>query len=376
MEFTKYPNFSIDASDIWLYERNNYLAKRKADRNRNAIDDLYEFLQQFYLDAQHEPFIETSDKTAYAEIQREQCYNMGSAGAPPELFMCKGKVYKMSNPCEVNLNDYNQIEFQRLFILKLRQYFDGLIHLKDFLKYQLDHNFKNKSPEFQEFLRVSLIQYEGVIDGKIINVINDFFMWIRTADLKAPGNLNEETIITQEKKVSKHDALQIQDKVELQAIGTAANESIPDGYQPVSGNFTREETKEFFRFLYKEVSEEGKSFLLESEVTEMFKYGLAIPPAPPAQKYELNCSLKFPKSIVEFGIYKFFYYHTTSEHKKDILKFFANYLVDFEKVLKSEVDMRTWSSNVVGKRPSRMKFAIGEYLPERMKEGTGNSPQL
>ena len=75
--------------------------------------------------------------------------------------------------------------------------------------------------------------------------------------------------------------MQIQDTVELQAIGPAANESIPEGYQLIPGNFSREETKEFFRFLYKEVSGEGKSFLLESEVTEMFKYGLAIPPAPP-----------------------------------------------------------------------------------------------
>jgi hypothetical protein len=374
MDFTWYTNFSIDASDIWLYERNNYLAKRKEDQDRNAIDDLYEFLQQFYLDAQHEPFIESSDKTAYAEIQRQQCYNMRNAVAPPEWFMCKGKVYMMSIPCEVSLNDYNQIEFQRLFILKLRQYFDGLIHLKGFLKYQLDYNFKSKPSDFQEFLRVSLLQYESLIDRKITNVIDDFFIGISIADLKAPANLNEGNIITEEKKVSKHDALQIQDTVELQAIGPAAHESIPEGYQPVPGNFTREETKEFFRFLYKEVSKEGKSFLLESEVPEMFKYGLAIPPAPPAKKYKLNCSLKFPKSIVEFGIYKFFYLHTTSQHKKDILKFFANYLVDFEKVLKSEVDMRTWSSNVVGNRPSRMKFAIGEYFPERMKEGSGNSP--
>jgi hypothetical protein len=223
-----------------------------------------------------------------------------------------------------------------------------------------------------------LLQYEDVIDGKVIKVIDDFFMGIRIADLKAPGNLNEENITTQEKKVSEQDALklQAQDTLELQTISPVANESIPEGHQLVPGKFTKEETKEFFRFLYKEMSGDGKSFLLESEVSEMFKYGLAIPPAPPAKKYKLNCSLKFPKSIVEFGIYKFFYHHTTSEHKKDILKFFANYLIDFEKVLKSEVDMRTWSSNVVGKRPGRMKFAIGEYLPERMKEGAGNSPQL
>ena len=125
--------------------------------------------------------------------------------------------------------------------------------------------------------------------------------------------------------------------------------------------------QQFFSFLYKEKSQDGKSFLTENEVKEIFKYGLAIPPSPLTKKCKLNCSLTFPKNIVEFYIYKFYSKHTTSKRKQDVLQFFAYHIVDFEKALVSEKAMQTWSGNVVGKRSPKIKFAIADYLPERFR---------
>ena len=144
-------------------------------------------------------------------------------------------------------------------------------------------------------------------------------------------------------------------------------ETIQIGYKIVEGKFKKEEVQQYFSFLYKEKSKEGKTFLLENEVTEIFKHGLAIPPEPLAKKYKLNCSLKFPKNIVEYGIYTFYKEHTANHHKQDILKFFANYIEDFANALKSDNTMQTWSDNVVGKMPVKMKFEISEYLPQRFR---------
>jgi hypothetical protein len=49
-----------------------------------------------------------------------------------------------------------------------------------------------------------------------------------------------------------------------------------------------------------------------------------------------------------------------------VLSFFANYIVDFEKALSGEDAFRNESSNIKGKMPAKMKFALSTYLPARL----------
>lgn len=387
MHFTIYTKYDIDASDIWRYEVNCYFRGRRANPDKTAINDLYELLQPFYLQEKHKPFIDASDESDYAKRHRVQYQNREKEDGCLDFFFCKGNAYDMGESCEITLKDYNLLSFQNLFVLKLRQYFDGLVHLSDFLKYQLKINFKNNPDRFRKFIDLSLLQFPNKIDVAIIKVIDDWFLEINKK--KSAKALRSKTKQSREQK--KESPL----KTELESITTNAEqettttvtvsekptdnvlieekgesrieEGLPEGYTPIPGKFTKEDTLHFFSFLYKEKSKEDECFLSEEDVREIFKYGLAIPPVPLSQKYKLNCSLKFPKGIVEFCIYKFFRNHTSTNNKRDILKFFASYIVDFEKALINERTLQTWSDNVTGKRPGKMTFAIKGYLPEKMR---------
>lgn len=426
MDNRHFTNYSIDATDIWEYECDCY---HEGKRDKKQIKELYEFLQNTYLLAGHEPFIEREDESAYANGYRERYDKRTEDEVTWNFFVCGGKVYDMNSPCEILLTDYNHLEFQRLFILKLRQYDDGLIYTEAFLKHQLKINFKNNLASFRKFLNVSMLQYPAAIDDNIIKIIDEWFIESekkksekaakpkskrskresfvdqerpdteatnlsleddtakRTdgsnlsaaqnyTDVADDKNENQEEVKAENKSEESAQTKQEDEKPsdgkeesnsESLLVELETEETIPIGYRIVEGNFTKEEVQQYFSFLYKEKSNDGKPFLRENEVKEIFKYGLAIPLKPPAKKYKLNCSLTFPKNIVEFHIYKFYSKHTTSKHKQDVLKFFAYYITDFEKALLSEKDMQTWSGNVVGKRSRKIKFAIADYLPERFR---------
>lgn len=427
MDNRHFTNYTIDATDIWEYECNCYL---EGKRDKAQLKELNWFLQDIYLLAGHKPFIDGEEESAYANGYRERYKNRTEDEVTWNFFVCGRKVYDMNSPCEILLTEHNHLGFQRLFILKLRQYGDGLIYAEAFLKHQLKRNFKNNLVSFRKFLNVSLLQYPAVIDASVIKIADEWFTEIerkkndkatkpkskrnkrqsfdeqeRTDNEATNLNLEEDTtkitdnansmplqnlaneisddknenqveVKAENKSEESIETKQDDEKPsdgkeesnsELLPIESETGEIIPIGYRIVEGKFTKDEVKEFFSFLYKEKSKEGKTFLLENEVREIFKHGLAIPLEPPAKKYKLNCSLKFPKSIVEYGIYIFYKEHTSNHRKQDILKFFANYFEDFAKALTNDKAMQTWSDNVVGNRPAKAKFAISEYLPERFR---------
>ena len=411
-----YNAYNIYTSKIWEYERNSYI-RSGSQENWNEIEELYDLLQEYILAAGVEPFLK------YADITSDNHYlidfrNHFAEKTALDFFICKGDLYDMQEPCLIKYKGTGRTDFEKLFMLKLRQFKDKLHEVKSFLQYQLKQNFKNKLDEFADFLHLSFLQHPALLDERIVSLT---MAWLneqkeQTAKSskkrsKKTGQKNpyvDATVIYEDAVVvealpahEEHEVLLKEDspeeanhslvkeehsasesrtgnfdsnKDDEQPATTAYEKSeddIPEGYVLVAGDFSKEEVQAYFSFLYKETDESGKSFLAEAEVWEIFKYGLAIPPNPPKKRYRLHHSLKFPKSIVEYCIYRFFYKHTTSHHKKSVLKFFASYLQDFEKSLKSEKAMQTWSDNVVGKKPSRMKFALTDYLPERMRVGAG-----
>lgn len=394
MDNRHYTNYTVDATDIWEYECNCFHEKK---RDKEQMKELYRFLQDVYLLAKHKPFIEEDDETHYANGYRERYYNRTEDEVTWNFFVCGRKVYDMNSPCEIILTEFNHLEFQRLFILKLQQYCDGLIYTEAFLKHQLRSNFKNNLSAFRKFLDVSLLQYSTAIDGSIIKITNEWFAEtkkkkvekaakpkskrrkqeifseaekidteVANLDVDNDENAKSKTEKPEPEKNEVEKTFDTEEQLSPELLPTELEpvETIPTGYKIVEGNFTKEEVLQFFSFLYKEKSKEGNTFLLENEVREIFKYGLAIPTEPPAKKYKLNSSLTFPKNIVEFCIYKFYSKYTTSKHKQDVLRFFASYIQDFEKYLKSKTALQHWSNNVKGNRPHRMTFSFSDYLPQ------------
>src|SRR5579863_8395442 len=144
MDNTNYTIYEIDAADIWRYECDCYWQREQQGTDKDSINELYDFLQQFYLQAKHEPFIKSLDDSLWAERYREKYRETLNGAVCLNFFMCGDQGYSMQYPCEVFLKKHNHLEFQRLFILKLRQYHGGLLYVVNFLKYQLETNFNNK----------------------------------------------------------------------------------------------------------------------------------------------------------------------------------------------------------------------------------------
>ena len=396
-----YHPYNIETSGIWNYERNAYISSRSKE-NWEKIEELYDLLQGFILEAGAKPFLKNS------EVSPDDHYvidfrNHFDEKTALDFFVCKGDFYDMQEPCLIKYSETRRTDFEKLFMLKLRQFKDKLHEVKSFLQFQLQQNFKNKLDVFADFLQIGFLQHPALVDERIVALTGDW------------ANNRKEELSKSEKKRNKKTgrknvpddvttiiSLPIQDEKDVLAkndpdadtmflpkhedVSTAdsgiknaenvddyglANTTvqedteggIPKDYVVINGKFSVEETQAYFSFLYKEKDESGKPFLLEAEVQEIFKYGLAIPSKPAKKRYRLHYTLKFPKSIVEFCIYKFYTEHTKSHDKKAVLKFFASYIKDFEKALKSENDMQTWSDNVTGKRPRRMKFVPTDYLP-------------
>ena len=71
MKTKNYNPYEIDVSDIWQYERNKYL-ERGSHVTWEEIDELYDFVEQFFLKAEHKPFL------LHSEIQGENKYLINS----------------------------------------------------------------------------------------------------------------------------------------------------------------------------------------------------------------------------------------------------------------------------------------------------------
>ena len=164
MEDLHYTNYAVDAADIWEYECGYYV---NGKRDKKHIRELYEFLPNFYLLAKHKPIIK-GDERGYDDEHIERYNNRGEDDVAWSFFIVGRKVYSMRASCEIFLKTDNAVDFQRLFILKLCQYVDGLVYLEDFLTHQLKINFKKNTARFQKFLEVSLLQYSGLTDDRIV----------------------------------------------------------------------------------------------------------------------------------------------------------------------------------------------------------------
>ena len=428
MDSTNYKIYEIDVADILGYENGWYDIK---ERDSTSTTELYKFLFHVLLNK-----IGTNKITGPLRISDYERGLKAKIKVKNDLDECWLYLYKCyqvpgkNHNFTLQLNDENLLLFQKLFVLKIRQYKSGLAYLDDFLKYQFKANFKNKLSKFGEFYDKCLDQYKD-IDPDILGSINKWFIRMeKKRDEKAlklklrrsklmnaaeksyeqketatvvledgktnsivvsnsipnqdqvlnessgkneprkdlnPENKSKEAVDGKQtdKKPSSENSGQKPGKINVPKSGT--EEIVHNDDKQIHGNFSEEEIVNYFSFLYKEKSEGGKPYLQESEVTEMFKDGLAIRPTPPLKRYKLNYSPKFPKNVVEFCIYKFFSAHTSNKHKRTVLRFFANYIEDFNRYLKNEDAMQLWADNVTGKPARRIKFDFTDYLPMRMR---------
>lgn len=384
MAETLYDYFEIDAADIWQAECTRF--RESGGNNPDDMEDTYVFIQELYINNKIKPFLTLADKnTPYYNGYYQKFNDRKKEGLLLSFFYYYGELYDLNEPCVIKRANSNKKDFERIFALKLKQYFDHISFIEDFLQFQLADNFQEDVPAFKKFIKYLLIQYAELLDHKVVGVVKEVMEGIKIepepepdhqSEIAQEGVVLEKTNETSEKDlpdlgVAEENPVSPKDK------NTVVEETpIPIGYKVVEGDFNQKEILHYFSFLHEELSVGGEPFLSEDNVNKIFKYGIAIPPKPLKKKYKLNVSKKYPKRYIEDALYIFFSNcYKANSNKLNYLRFFANYIEDFSSALDDEKALQNWNKNVTGGRSRKMKFDAKKYLPESTSESTPESTE-
>ncbi len=373
MAEANYNYFEIDAADIWQFERNCFLEKRRAV-NIETISDLYFSLQDYFLSANHTPtyIYNHNDKdqrvSNYFHRHIEQLKQWKAQRTPLDYFINKAAIYAMTEPCVIFFQGSDSRDFERLFAFKLRQYFDNLPLIKSFLRYQLFQNFNDNISRYEEFIKYLIIQQYELIDVRVSSFVKIFFGEIKS-EIECEYT-EQKSPVLYKLNASAGEAGATTGDVSSKETDTKEDDTkVPKGYKVVEGKFNKTEILHYFSFLYSELSVGGKPYLNKKNVKEIFKYGIAIPPKPLRKKYKLNISKVFPKKYIENTIYIFFTNNSKSRTDKlNYLRFFASYIEDFAGALKNEKALQNWNKNLSGEPSLKKSFDIDKYLPKPPQE--------
>jgi len=168
-----YKNFNIDVGEIWLEELAHY---ENSGANKAFYDELYYYLQPFYLKKGNQPFISKPDSMENAE---SKCYYDSyylrlrrKNERLIDFFEQDGAFYDMEAHCVIAFSDVSEGDFKRLFSLKLRHFEEELYYLYSFLAYHLRASFSENDGNFYEFLKEISIQYAPLIPASVLKGLN------------------------------------------------------------------------------------------------------------------------------------------------------------------------------------------------------------
>ena len=270
---TNFQYFDINTSDIWKYEWNCYNGEKE---NHILYYHNYDDLKQFLLKNDIQPFL--SPETVKSGKNGQHYYDnykferlpKRDYGYALDFFEHNGCFYSFLSPFIINRENCSDLEFQKYFSMKLKQYKDGLTYIHQFLYYQLNKSFKTDQSNFFQFLKLLLLQYEDSLTPQVIHVVDRFIS-------------NPQILLSLQKK---------------ERTGFDNFPDIPTGYRIIPGVLNREETLQFFSFLFLEKSKTTNRSYLKKKPMIFLNLVLLYPPLLyQFPSYNLNCSKRFPKSI-------------------------------------------------------------------------------
>jgi len=177
MDETNYTYYEIDISDIWGYERDQFLDDLSSNEDAQKLMDLV----QHYIIKNNVPNFGISrydngddgEKGSYNRMLHEYIVNIGDLKSLYSLdyFFFNNDCYDYYYDIIIKANDAN---FPYFFSLKLRQYIGDLFELDNFLTYQFKKSFKNNETKYKDFLRKQLWQYSNYFPDSIKTIVGDF----------------------------------------------------------------------------------------------------------------------------------------------------------------------------------------------------------
>lgn len=385
---TQYKYFKIDAKDIWEYERNYY---NLVDKNWNFISNLYELIQEVFIQSGASPIQEIPKNPDGGTKSRIEAYNnFDERNLVLDFFIRGNKLYDLNISCLLDKEKIDIRIYQYFFACKLRQYNGDISSVFLFLDYHFKKTFKKNKKAVIKFLEAVLLQHNKLFTTEVSKVA---YKWMQERIIFLEDKTVETSKVTYEHIIPK---LPISAIVSNQEILLSKNQpeesdadlpvlikpeidegikhlefepSVPKDYHYYKGKLHDSEVQEFFSFLYLAKDKENQSYLKKEEVENIFQYGIAIPPVGKTVRYKLNTGGARNKKIVLYAIYVFYNnYKFNVSGKRLILRFFASYIEDFAFALLNEEEMEKLSKYMTGERPSKNFFNLEKYVPVRLQD--------
>jgi hypothetical protein len=270
----------------------------------------------------------------------------------PDFFEHEGAFYDLERTTQYVFRENTSEEiFRILFSLKIGELNLNELPINEFLSFQLFDNFYGDKESFANFLQ-ELLSIAGNSYLLSASINEEIEKWI---DKKSDSIVEIAVENPEIKKSPNSEKEEIEFKKYLESR---------KGFK-IPGKLTDEQICNFFSFLYKEKSVNKEPFLGEESVNNIFANGLFIPQEIPAEKLNLNTSLRFPKKIIDYAIHFFFLKHSlTGRDKHDFVLFFASYFKEYEKALNSKKGLYNITSNISGEVSTKTDIKWDNYLPK------------
>jgi hypothetical protein len=343
-------DYHIEISSIVQFV--NDQLRQKSVVNYNARE-IYNHIKKAVLDSEIKPFlyppVKEEDNSYYLKYVRMKAE--WNDEYIPDFFENDGLFYDLDRIQYIFRGNTSEETFRILFSLKIGQLKSNELPINEFLSFQVYDNFYGDKQELDGFLQELL-----AIDGNFFLLPSNFDEEIGNWIDKKSDSIVEIAVENPEiKKSPNSEKEEIEFKKYLESR---------KGFK-IPGKLTDEQICNFFSFLYKEKSVNKEPFLGEESVNNIFANGLFIPQEIPAEKLNLNTSLRFPKKIIDYAIHFFFLKHSlTGRDKHDFVLFFASYFKEYEKALNSKKGLYNITSNISGEVSTKTDIKWDNYLPK------------
>jgi DNA-directed RNA polymerase delta subunit len=350
MNKTSLPEYHIELTELRNFV-NNQIETGKLDSVRGMV--VFKSLKDAVMGTEIKPFLSAPAKgesnsyyEKYYNLERHPEYATKNI---PEFFSSGKDFYDLDAILNIYKEKIKTESFKVLFLLKLYQLESTGLSIEGFLDFQIHDNFYGDKKNLVSFL-YQFLANDGIfcLLPTTISLLNN---WINKEEIdEATLKKTKEKSKGSKRKVSDNSVSNFKEEVEIK------------------GHFSIEEIRKYFSFLYEEKSANKKPFLGKEEVEEIFKNGLIIPISRIQTRYNLNVDNVHTKSIVDFGIHKFYTNNSkTHKDKKYYLQFFGSYIEDYAAALESKEKLDSLLSNFSVNKVKNNRIKWNEYLPQRFR---------
>jgi hypothetical protein len=350
------PTFPIDLH-LELSNLRNFVNDQINSENPYSLDgkEFYEILKRVVIDAEVKPFLtfpKDESEINYYEKYRRQSQEVFNK-LIPDFFEYEGEFYDLDRVQYAHKDFIRAEDFERLFIIKLLELKSNNYPLREFLTFQQFDSFYGQKESIDSFLyQLTEKDSNCHLLQKLCQLLKD---WIGSQSLELLEQSSEESKVADESD-------SIIEQVDSQEEWEKETESLKG--KRIKCNWSMEQILQYFSYLYKEKSEDGKPYVTKEQVDKMFENGFKIPDHPIDPLIKPNFSKRYPFKNITFGINQFY---TRSRikytDKRAYFQFFSMYIDGYARFMASPKVYENFSRNTSKALPSRTIIKWEQYLP-------------